>query len=61
MISKNGAGIILLLVAQLLNLDVNETEIQVFIENSAEVIGFLLLVWNQLSRKDVKWGMWKTR
>ena len=40
MISKNGIGIALLLVAQLMGLDVNETEIQLFIQNALEIAGF---------------------
>lgn len=58
--SKNGVGIALLLVSQLMGLDVNETEIQVFIQNALEIAGFLLMVYNQLARSDVKWGVLKT-
>lgn len=58
--SKNGIGILLVLLAQVLGLDVNETEIQLFIQNSIEIIGFMLMVYNQLTRQDVQWGLWKT-
>jgi len=57
-ISKNGVGL-LLLVGTLLGLDIDE----VMAENVTAAVGvlfsFALMVWNQLDRKDLKWGLFR--
>ena len=52
--SKNGIGILVLLVSMIVP-DVTESETVQFISAAGTGISFVLMVWNQLGRKDV-WG-----
>jgi hypothetical protein len=59
MISKNGAAIVVMFFSWL-GFEIAETEIQEFLAAPAQIIAFLVMLWNQVDRKDVKWGLWKT-
>ena len=59
-ISKNGAAL-LILVLSILGLEFSETEIQSFIAAIVQVVSFLLMVYNQLDRKNVKWFLFKNK
>ena len=59
MISKNGAAIVVMFFSWL-GFEIAETEIQAFLAATAQIIAFLVMLWNQIDRKDVKWGLWKT-
>lgn len=57
--SKNGVGLVLLVLSWA-GLSASETDIQEFIAASGQVVSFLMLLWNQIDRKDTKWFLWKT-
>jgi hypothetical protein len=57
-ISKNGVGLILL-IAAMLGLDIPEQAVEEARAGAVAVISFLFLLWNQFSRKDLKWGIFR--
>lgn len=58
MISKNGAGI-LVLALSLIGVNVDPNTTIAFISAVGTVISFFLLVWNQIQREDVHLFFWK--
>lgn len=59
-ISKAGAGTAVLLIGAVLNLfgiEHNSAELEVAINGLMAFAGFALLIWGQLDRKDLKWGL----
>jgi hypothetical protein len=57
-ISKNGLGLILLVVA-MLGLDIPERAIEDAVAGVAAIVSLALMLWNQLSRQDIKWGLFR--
>lgn len=43
----------------LFGLEVAEGQVVEFVSATGQVISFVLLIWNQLGRKDVDWFFWK--
>lgn len=52
--SKNGIGI-LVMALSILGVNVSESETMQFVTSAGTVISFVLMIWNQLGRKDI-WG-----
>ena len=63
MLSKTGIGLsgiivfVLVLAGQTFGLDIAEAEAVTFAQNIAGVVGFVLAIYGQLRRKDLKFGM----
>jgi hypothetical protein len=57
-VSKNGLGLILLVVA-MLGLDIPEQVIEDAVAGVAAIVSLALMLWNQLSRSDMKWGLFR--
>lgn len=58
--SKAGIGLILGLVLALFKMfgiEVDDSQLQVAVEGLLTFISFALLIWGQLDRKDLKWGI----
>lgn len=51
-ISKNGAGLLILLLS-LLGVNVVENDAIEFLSALGTIVSFVLMIWNQLDRKDV--------
>lgn len=58
MLSKNAAGLVGLLLS-IIGLEVGEDTIMEVITALTTVVSFGLLIWNQVSRPDVKGFFWK--
>jgi hypothetical protein len=61
-VSMTGTGLLVLLamyVASLLGLDFSESQATVFIEKSLEIAGILMTLFGQVSRKDLKFGLFR--
>jgi hypothetical protein len=58
-LSKNGVALATLVLAWF-GFNVAETDIQEFVASMAQIIAFLLMLWNQIDRKNTKWLLWKT-
>lgn len=58
MISKNAVGLILLLLS-VLGLDVEENSVVEALSALGTVIGFGLMIYNQVSRRDTKMFLFK--
>ena len=61
-ISKGGAGTLILLIGAVLNLlgiEHNSGELEVAINGLMAFAGFALLIWHQLSRKDLWVGLFR--
>jgi hypothetical protein len=57
-ISKNGVGLLILL-GTLLGLDIDEVVAENVTAAAGVLLSFALMVWNQLDRKDLKWGLFR--
>jgi hypothetical protein len=57
-ISKNGVAVILLL-ATFLRVDIDETLANDIVAAIGLLVSVGLMLWNQLSRKDIKWGLFR--
>lgn len=57
-VSKNGIALILFL-ASVIGLTVTESQLVDVISALTQIISFGLMIWNQLSRKDVKGFLFK--
>lgn len=61
-ISKGGAGTVIVLIGAILNLleiPYNSEELELAINGLMALSGLALLGWHQLSRKDLKWGLFR--
>lgn len=58
MISKNGAGLVVLILS-LLGVQVAESQIVELITSITTVFSLLLMIWNQLQRSDVTGFLFK--
>lgn len=52
-LSKNGLGLAILVLATA-GLEVSETDLMTTINTIGQVVSFLLMIWNQWDRQDVK-------
>ena len=62
MISKNGVGLTILLIELLLSslgIEFEAGSVAKVVEGGLVVLSFLLMVWNQLTRKDVTGFLFK--
>lgn len=62
MVSKNGIGLAILLIEALLSsigIEFDEGSIAKVVEGVVVLTGFLLMIWNQLDRRDVHWFIFK--
>lgn len=57
-ISKNAVALLILL-ASLVGVDISETDIMAFVSSAGTIISLLLMIYNQLNRKDTKWFFFK--
>ena len=58
MLSKNAVGLTLLLVS-FAGLDVSESDVVGFLSALGTIVSFVLMLWNQLDREDIKWFFFK--
>lgn len=57
-ISKNGVALVVL-IATLFGLDVPQQAVEAGIEGLLAFISLTLMIWNQITRRGVKYGLWK--
>jgi len=61
LVSKNGTAMVVLALAYILPflgvVDVQESEIGAFVDNAMKVISFVLMVWSQIERPDLSFGV----
>ena len=59
----NGAGVAIYFIALFLRAvgidGVENEQIAAFVLNVSSVIGFVLMVWGQARREDIKWFFWR--
>ena len=58
MISKNGLALIIFALTYL-GLDISESQIVDVVSAVGQIVSFVMLVWNQLGREDVKGFLFK--
>jgi hypothetical protein len=60
-LSKTGTGAAIVVIINalfpLLGIDVPEGSVQATLESILNVVGFILLIWGQVARKDLKLGL----
>lgn len=55
-----GTGLVISLLAfalPLLGVNVEQADITGFVDNAMKVIGFILVIWGQITRKDLNYGL----
>jgi|JI8StandDraft_1071087.scaffolds.fasta_scaffold00207_37 uncharacterized membrane protein len=61
-ISKAGSGTVVLLlgaVLQMFGIEYSSEQLEIAINGFMAFVGFALLVWGQLDRKDLKFGLFR--
>jgi len=61
-VSRAGAGLytfVLVLVARWFGIDLDEGDATEIITSSITLISFILLIWGQLARKDLMFGLFR--
>lgn len=57
-LSKNGAAVVVFILS-ILGVSVTDAQAVEFISSIAQVVSFIMLIWNQAKRSDVQWFVFK--
>lgn len=64
-VSMTGSGVIVYIIAFALSyfgvLNVDNSQIARAVEAASQVIGFLMIVWGQIRRNDLQYGLWRVQ